>query len=505
MRVRFLAILFVAGLILPAGPARGEILPWDSWEMAVLDHWMNSEGNGAWVSQIRPVTTDYALSLLGDLEPEDKSVSDQIDALSSLIGKTVVNTGPFHLSVKVLGSYFYARPPAVKLLQLPAYENPLLAGNEGAFIDGGQMGTAGMRLSGHWTDYFSFDATPVLRLSSRDTALTDNASLYLKEAVATIRLNRLAVEGGRANLLWGSGRYGHLLFSGDNPPLDLVRVRSIEPVTPPWVLKYLGPTQFDAFFGILGEDRVFPHTRLVGTFISFLPHKRFEFGLGQTVLFGGEGGPTNNPMAYFSEKIGDAPDSADRNFLLSGRFRIPAIEIELYSELMIEDCCGPFPFDPRDTMYLMGLYFPRIDPEGKADFAVEWVRTNHVAYRHGTFTSGYTHEGRMLGHPLGPDAMGIYAILRYFPSKEFWGKATFAFEDRGKSGESISGGSITGAEPTYQSPELRYRMEFDLRFRPTEALAIGPRFGIERVSHFGYQTLQKRWMVQSGLNVDYTL
>ncbi len=504
LRIGFLAASAV-GFLFSTTPVHSETLPWDSWEMAAMDHWMQTEGKGAWVSQIRPVSTDYALSLLEGLESRNESTGDSIDALYSAIDDATVDTDHFRFSLKFLSSYLYSRPPAVKLLQLPAYENPLLANNEGAFIDGGNMGTMGMRLSGRITDYFSFDATPLLRLSSKDTAITDHVSLYLKEAVGTIRIRHLAIEGGKANVLWGSGRYGHLLFSGDNPPLTLVRLRSIEPVIPPSFLKYLGPTQFDAFFAVLEKDRNFPHTRLMGMFFSFLPHPRVEFGFGQTVLFGGEGAPTNNPLVYFSDKITNAPDVADRNFLLSGRYRIPAIETELYGEIMIEDCCAAFPFNARDAMYLMGLFFPRIDPEGKADFAVEWARTNEIAYRHGTFTSGYTYKGRMLGHPLGPDAVGAYAILRYFPSKDVFGKATFAFEQRGKGGESQNSGDIRTVEPTFQKAETRYRAEFELSFTPSAKWTLGPRLGVEKVDNFAYQEHQNRWMFLAGIDLAYKL
>jgi hypothetical protein len=503
--IRTLAKILLAACILCSASARAETLPWDSWEMAWLDHWMQSEGNGNWVSQIQPITTDYALTLIDGLDPKDPAAKAQLDALAAEIERTTFESDRFHIAAKLLAGYAYARSPAVKMLELPAYENPLLERNEGEFIDGGNMGTLGVRLSGGLTDYFSFDATPILRLASRDTPLSDHASLYLKEAVGTVRLGSLAIEGGKGSVIWGSGRYSHLLFSGDNEAFLLGRLRAIEPVILPSFLKYLGPARFDAFFGVLDKNREFPHARLIGADFTFQPHPRFEFGVGQTVLFGGSGSPTGNPLVYFSEQVVDGPNPANRNLLLSGRWRIPALEIEAYGEVMIEDCCRAFALNPRDSMYLAGIYFPQVDPGGKADLAVEWARTNEIAYRHSTFSSGYTYKGRMLGHPLGPDAVGIYAIFRYFVSEGILGKAVFSFEERGTGGRSLGNLDIVIVEPGFQKAEQRYRAEFSARLRPKGPWAFDPRLGFERVNNFAYQRDRGRWMFLVGFDLEYRI
>ncbi|HLG20136.1 MAG TPA: capsule assembly Wzi family protein [Bdellovibrionota bacterium] len=485
------------------GAARAEQIPWDAPEMMAFDHLVAGSGQG--VTGLQPLSVSYALSLLEELKTDEPWAAELRQHLMERFSADTFQADGFRLSAEFRAGYRYVDSEPLPILELPTVVNPILSEQEDLFTDDGHLGSLGVRISGSATRYFSFSGTPMLRLTSLDGGFDGNVSFYLKEALGTVHINRFAIDGGRSSLMWGFGRAGHLLFSGDHQPLTLVRFRSDQPVIPPWFLKYLGPTRFEAFFSALEDNRAsFPNSKLIGLYFTFSPHRRLEVGFGETAMYGGDGAPTNNPLVFFTEKIADGENPANRNFLLSARYRVPFIEIEPYTEIMIEDCCrASNPFNPRDTTYLAGLFFPKIDPAGHADFAVEFARINSISYRHGTYSSGYTYKNHLLGHPLGPDSLGIYAILRYVRSSTWQLKMVFAHEERGRLGRSGGGGSITSTEPGYEASDQRNRFQLLADLQPWDHVTISPLLGLENVLNQNYVKNDNHWQYSAGFEVRY--
>jgi hypothetical protein len=301
------------------------------------------------------------------------------------------------------------------------------------------------------------------------------------------------------------GRIGNLLFSGNNEPFNLVRVRNRVPLILPWVLEYLGPTTVEAFITYLDEQQTFANPILLASKIAFKPDESLELALGYVVEFGGDGAPSNDPLLYFGEFVSDAPSATNRAFTVDARYRFRSLNLEPYVELLVEDCCDEFPVNSRDILNLVGLYFPAVDPEGKLDFTLEWVRTNQITYRHGVFTSGMTLRNQLLGHRLGPDATGVYGELRYSLSSGNWLKLLPALELRGRRGLTLQDQPITTVAPGYENPETRYRLTGQLHHR----LPLGPstwamvEAGYEWVTDFNYQAGQERanYLLGFGLNL----
>ncbi len=154
------------------------------------------------------------------------------------------------------------------------------------------------------------------------------------------------------------------------------------------------------------------------------------------------------------------------------RWRIPVIEIEPYAELFWEDCCPDNPFNPRDMLNLVGIYVPKLTPDGRADLAIEWVRTNQITYRNAPYTDGFYYKGHAIGHPIGPDGMGIYGIFRYFHSPRLWGKVVTAWERRERL-----------ANP---NPEDRFRIQFDVRHEINRSIRLRYEAGYEHVRDFNF-------------------
>ncbi len=475
----------------------------DSVELEQMDHLVSQSSKIVHPWSIQPISHEYMADLLEQIEPESTYEKQFTAFLKRYMNAHSVSSETSWLDLEARLGYSMTNSRPVQLLQIDAVSNPLLSGNEGMFSYRGHHGFLGMRVQGEWNNHLSFSALPTLRLTSNDVLLNDSASFYLPEALLTFRFNKFAMEAGRGAIRWGNGRFGHLLFSGDHYPLYLARLRSNEPVSLPGFLRFLGPMRFEAFFSQLDKNREFPHAKLIGMLFVFAPHPRLEFSLGQTVLYGGDGAPTNNPLVYFSEKVADASNPANRNFLISARYRIPGLEIEPYAEMLVEDCCDINFFNPRDVVNLYGIYFPRIDPSGKADFAFEWVRTNHITYRHNPYSSGYVYNGRNLGHPLGPDANGIYGILRYFHTPSLMAKMVVAYEIRGRLEYSFSKNDIRTAVPSFQAPEDRLWVRFKVDWAPHPGMHFSPEIGLERVTHEGYQLHEDHWQGTGGVEFRY--
>jgi hypothetical protein len=152
---------------------------------------------------------------------------------------------------------------------------------------------------------------------------------------------------------------------------------------------------------------------------------------------------------------------------------------------------------------LTGLYFPRLDREGNLDLALEWVRTNHITYRHGTFTSGYVYKNRILGHPIGPDGTGLYLILRHFRTSAIQTRLTAAFEIRGKSGE--DGGGVPYPPSRFEKAEQRYRWTAEGTYRVSRQTSLMPVIGVERVRNAAYRRGDDRWGFTAGIDFVYRL
>ncbi len=495
-----ISLLILSFLILESAPATTLLRPSPQFEQLekLVDH------SGDWNRAVGPISNRYALSLLEGLENLRPWQEEMKQALETDLSHALWRMGESHLSLAMETGTLFARSEPIRLLQIAAFANPLMAGNGGMFTDDGGLGFIGSRIHGHLSEYFSFRASPYAAFSTANSLLDDSAEFYLREAMGAFHIGELVLEGGLGTIRWGNGRIGNMLFSGEHKPPLLARIRSRSPFVPPGFLKFLGPTQFETFISFLDEDGLFPHTRLFGLLFSFRPHPRFEFGYGQTVIFGGSGAPTNSPAVIVADALVNASNPANRNFLFTAKWRIPKIEIEPYFELVVEDCCELPGITARDTMNLVGLYLPALDPEGRADFTLEWVRTNHISYRHGTFTDGYIYKDRTLGHPLGPDGTGIYAQLRYFFSPRLHLKTLFAFEMRGRLERAIQGTDIRTVDSNYESAEHRYRWLTDMAWKWAKNWWVTSAFGLERVNNLNYFQNWDRFQFLFSAGLKYT-
>ena len=298
---------------------------------------------------------------------------------------------------------------------------------------------------------------------------TEDVSL-LSGYVKFSPLNSIEVEVGRDSLWWGQGYTGTLLLTDNAPPLDMIKVSNPIPVILPWYLRYLGPFQYAFFCARLEDNRDFPDTLYAGERIDFKPTPNLEIGMAQTYQFGGVGSPASGSFLNYLEltslaKLGgtnNEPENHEAEF--DFRYQIPSLwDAQIYGEWGGEDT-GFKPkireFFFQDIGYILGLYLPRITPDGRTDLRLEYTDNvnewapgsvlNGMWYSHSIYISGMTYNGFILGDPMGPDARQGFLRMTRFVKNDLKLGFDGGYTERGPNiGRCISGEFTIGADVTY--------------------------------------------------------
>lgn len=249
--------------------------------------------------------------------------------------------------------------------------------------------------------------------------------LRLQEGKVALGLGPIEISVGRQSLWWGQGRHGSLVLTNNAAPLDMVRVTNPTPVVLPWVFRYLGPLRFDLFWSKLddyiansvtgrGDEPYFAGLRL-----NFKPLPGFEIGAARTTIFGGEGidvGKSDYFTILGGRNLDGGEDNSNQLAAIDTRLKMSALAgAELYGEYGGEDEAGNF---IAHRAWLAGLYLPKVEPSERLSLRLEYADLTDESklapawYRHGTFRSGYTWQGKVLGHHVGGAARDLLGELQ---------------------------------------------------------------------------------------------
>lgn len=274
-----------------------------------------------------------------------------------------------------------------------------------------------------------------LLLSSGD----DSFDLRFQQARISAALGSFELSVGRQSLWWGPGTHGALVLTNNAQPLDMIRLNNPSPILLPWFLEYLGPFHLDVFWSRLEKQRVVPEPYFAGMRINFKPVPWIEMGASRAVMFGGKGRPKvdwNEFLTILGGKnlVGDK-DTSNSVAAIDLRLRFPFLAgAEIYGEYGGEDEAGHF---LAATAWLAGVYLPRADPSGRLSLRVEYADLSKIDnlappwYRHGTYRSGYTYEGRVMGHHVGGAAKDLSIDAELLLSRDLRLKLGVDFETRG--------------------------------------------------------------------------
>ena len=256
---------------------------------------------------------------------------------------------------------------------------------------------------------------------------------------ATVGAHNILLQVGRQPLVYGQGLAGGPFSTRNSPGLDMIRLGNDVPARLPWIFSRLGPARGSIFVADLGADQHFPHTKLAGWKVSFLPSPRFEFGASLLSQQGGRGAPG----AEWHERVVDLLTIVDvlfmqdRDLLFSNKLagidlRWRSRPVELYLDGMLDD------FDVRrlgsslweDAGYVAGVVLPRLGHDGASRLDVEYQHTGLRYYEHGQFRSGVTSSRQIIGLPLGPRGDALVGRVRHDAGRRNIGWLTGAIERR---------------------------------------------------------------------------
>src|SRR5260370_33278854 len=132
--------------------------------------------------------------------------------------------------------------------------------------------------------------------AAQSTAAVDQ--YRLEEAYVGANVENWQLTFGKQSLCWGPGEGGPLLFSDNAEPIYMFRASRIVPLRLPWVLQFLGPAEFDVFFGQLAGNAFPPRPLIQGEKSSVKPTPNLGVGSSRTVETGRGGRAITLPAPW---------------------------------------------------------------------------------------------------------------------------------------------------------------------------------------------------------------
>ena len=300
----------------------------------------------------------------------------------------------------------------------------------------------------------------------------------LLDAYVGLNLDNWQVTFGQQSLSWTPGESGSLDLSYNAPPIKMFHINRITPLELPRFLRWLGPMRTEFFFGQLtGHEFILNPSGLVGQYgqsldpqpfmhgqlISFKPTPNFDFAFYRTTIYGGPGYPltfhTSDPQLIYDGEFtgGSAAKPGNRTSGLNFSYRLPCLRnwLTLYGDGLTDDEFSPIAYVDVSAWHA-GLYLSHFPRVSRLDLRVEGVYTDIPGgtaantkfpgsfYQNGTWRSGYTNNGDLMGSWVGRGGQGAQAWTNYWFSPR--NRLQFNFRHQKVSQQFVpGGGSLTDA------------------------------------------------------------
>jgi hypothetical protein len=317
---------------------------------------------------------------------------------------------------------------------LYADKRPDLENRRGDLFQRGSNFRAGFATRGALFDTFAFYLHPEYA-----GAPEDGGDVRLIEGYGIVGLGPFELEAGRDSLWWGPGFHGSILMSNNARPFDMLKITNPEPILLPWIFRAVGPIRVQWFLARLegyrrqysasgfGEVDPTAHPYLSGLRINIKPHPLLELGASRVVMFGGQGRPGLGFFDYFKPLVALTEETENNQLAgFDGSLLIPLPKngllrsIKLCGDAAGEDHAG---FLPSKWGDLWGVQFNDLFKTGRTDLRVEYADDivpgyPSVFYTHGypdgLYSSGYTYEGRVIGHHMGTESRDFFVELSHY-------------------------------------------------------------------------------------------
>lgn len=405
-----LVILLAFFISTGKGHAASTHVPVGSWVYPALEK-LESEGLlASGILTSRPISRAEAARLIKEAESGQPSA-----AASRVIQKLKKEFASDEAS-----SITYFRPfeeARFKYLYADGTPHLLNLNNKGDIIGNGSNFRAGLSSSAG-IGALAFYLNPEIRYPEGPT--TEDAEVVLVEGYGSLNLWNIELTAGRQSLWWGPGFHGALLLSDNTRPFDLIKLTNPKPATLPWIFRYIGPIKLTGFVTRLEEDRDFANPYLAGIRLDLKPHSSVNIGIARVAMFGGAGrhvdaGVIWDVITAGNENVEGEPGnqlgSIDLKIVLPFKLQ----KVVIYGELGGEDEAGNL---PSRVAYLAGAYLPGVLGFERLDLRVEYGQTYigkypGIWYTHHVYTTGYTYDGRIIGHHMGTDARDLFISAAY--------------------------------------------------------------------------------------------
>lgn len=384
--------------------------------------------------------------------------------------------------------------------QIDATEGtPLVYNNDGIIYGKHHNFQLQFSSSMRFKDVLSGYIEPVLLVRQNEGdwhTIGEEAQVDLLKGYAKVSPWNVEIEAGRDSMWWGQGYHGSLIMTNNAWPIDMVKVSNPSPTLLPWYFRYLGPFKYTFFLSQLQDFRVLttpPDAREIFTDVGFAgyrfqikPLPYLELGAATTFIFGGEGRPGltwDDIVRIIGFQSSRPAKGANQIAQIDMRVQLPFLwDAEFYGEFGGEDSGSTrveeFLF--RDIGYVLGLYFPRITPDGRADFRLEYANNafekdeEHRGfwYGHSLYRSGYTHNEMIMGHHMGPDAEDLFARVSYYIRDDLRVGLDYDYMARGEN------------NPLTPAVERSNEVGTDLTYEINDRLSLTSRFAFEAVKNF---------------------
>ena len=275
---------------------------------------------------------------------------------------------------------------------------------------------------------------------------------YLREATLKLSLWNVALEFGRGSQWWGPGYHGSLLLTDHAFPLDMIKLGSDETFRLPWMLSKLGDWKISSFLARLEGDQTFPHEKLFGLRIDYLPTSWLELGLTRLTQFGGQASGGSFPRTpvdcYTNPPNQTGVATCNEQAMVDVKALVPHVPylipfpsgLQVYGELGSEDKWSKYPI-PSRAAYLIGLYIPQLFSNDTTDLRIEFADTDYtrrkttdhltgVWYNNSTFTNGMRQYGFPLGHHMGTDAIDFFMRSTRYMTEDLQIGTNFNYQER---------------------------------------------------------------------------
>jgi membrane-associated phospholipid phosphatase len=296
--------------------------------------------------------------------------------------------------------------------------------------------------------------------------------LQLLDAYVGLNFNNWQITFGQQSLSWGPGDGGSLDLSNNARPIRMFHINRIAPLELPHFLSWLGTMRTEFFFGQLtGHEFMLtpsgpvgqygrsldPQPFMHGQLVSFQPTPNFEFAFYRTTIFGGPGYPLtfrrliSSLFTTGNSPAGSADKPGKRTSGLNFSYRLPYLRnwLTLYADGLTYDEYSPIAYVDVSAWHA-GLYLSHFPRVSRLDLRVEGVYTDIPGitakntkspgsfYQNGTWRSGYTNSGNIMGSWVGRGGQGAQAWANYWFSPR--NRLQFFFRHQKVSQAFIAGG-----------------------------------------------------------------